>query len=166
MKPSAELRILPATLDQANFAIERWHRHHKPVRGHRFSILCFDNGRLCGAAVIGRPTGKENPQYVWVEVTRLVTDGTKNACSCLYAAAARAAKAMGFVRIQTFILDSEPGISLRAAGWEFDGFSDGGDWNSATRTGRRTDQPQGPKQRWKKELNAALPSRDLLLRYW
>lgn len=62
---------------------------------------------------------------------------------------------MGFVRVQTFILESEVGVSLKAAGWEFERVSAGGDWNVPSRGGRRTDQPQQAKQRWKKELNAA-----------
>jgi hypothetical protein len=60
---------------------------------------------------------------------------------------------MGYERIQTFILDTEPGVSLKAAGWEFDGESGGGDWNVPSRGGRRTDQPQQRKHRWKKTLN-------------
>ena len=36
------------------------------------------------------------------------TDGTKNACSVLYAAAWRAARAMGYKKLITYILDSEP----------------------------------------------------------
>jgi hypothetical protein len=143
------------TLDQANALVVRWHRHHKPVHGYRFAIGIEDDGRPCGAAIIGRPVGRGNPQYEWAEVTRLVTDGTFNACSKLYGAAARICKEMGFERVQTFILDSESATTLRAAGWVFDGFSDGGDWNRPSRIGRRTDQPQQPKQRWKKELNPA-----------
>ena len=146
------LKIVPLTLKQANAIVTNLHRHHKPSRGHRFSIGVANDGCLVGAAIIGRPVGRECPQYTWVEVARLVTDGTKNACSILYAAAARAAKEMGFERIQTYILEDEPGTSLRAAGWVFDGMTEGGDWNTPTRKGRRTDQPQCPKQRWKKEL--------------
>jgi hypothetical protein len=82
------------------------------------------------------------------EVTRLVTDGTPNACSMLYGAAARAADAMGFDRIQTFILEDEPGTSLKAAGWTFEGMTEGGDWNRPSRGGRRVDQPMIRKQRW------------------
>jgi hypothetical protein len=86
------------------------------------------------------------------EVTRLVTDGTKNACSTLYGAAARACAAMGFERIQTYILITEPGTSLKAAGWRFDGQTAGGNWNRRSRTGRRTDQPMCAKQRWVRDL--------------
>jgi hypothetical protein len=139
-------------LDEANTLVTKWHRHHKKTHAHRWSIGIERDGVLCGAAIVGRPVGRRNPQYAWAEVIRLVTDGEKNACSKLYAACARICREMGYTRIQTFILDDETGISLRAAGWEFDGMSAGGDWNQPSRGGRRTDQPQQPKQRWKKEL--------------
>lgn len=143
------LRVVPLTLKQANKLIAQLHRHHKPVVGHRFSIgVITADGRLVGAAVIGRPVARMVSQYDVAEVTRLVTDGTRNACSILYAAAARACQAMGFVAVQTYILADEPGTSLRAAGWSLIGVTEGGDWNRPSRGGRRTDQPLVPKQRW------------------
>jgi hypothetical protein len=139
------------TLAEANALIAQFHRHHKPVVGHRFTIGAEDaTGRVVGAAVTGRPVARKTPQYRVVEVTRLVTDGTYNACSMLYAASARAAEAMGYDKIQTFILDEELGTSLKASGWEFEGYTDGGDWNRPSRGGRRVDQPQDRKQRWSK----------------
>lgn len=147
------LEIVPLTLKQANDLVSELHRHHKPVVGHRFSIGVKDEtGALHGAAIVGRPTGRKNPQYDWAEVTRLVTNGEKNACSILYAACARIAKEMGFKRIQTFILEEETGVSLKAAGWKYEQMSEGGNWNVPSRGGRRTDQPQQAKQRWKKEF--------------
>jgi hypothetical protein len=147
------MRIAPLTLSQANEMISRWHRHHKPVQGHRFSIAALkDDGTPVGAAVVGRPVAMKTEQYSVAEVTRLVTDGTKNACSLLYGAAARICREMGFVKIQTFILDSEQGISLKAAGWEFDGITDSAPQKWHSREGRRFDQPSGPKQRWVKRL--------------
>jgi hypothetical protein len=146
------LRVVPLTLAQANDLVERLHRHHKPARGHRFSIGVERDGEIVGAAVVGRPVSRGFDSYRVAEVTRLVTDGTRDACSMLYGAAARIARDMGFDRIQTYILDSEPGTSLRAAGWTLEGVTAGGDWNhSAAYQGtRRTDQPMGPKQRWVK----------------
>lgn len=87
-----------------------------------------------------------------LEVLRLCTDGTANACSFLYAAAAKAGRDLGYLAIQTFILAEEPGTSLTAAGWVKLGESDGGDWNGEVRTGRRQDQPQGPKHKYGKVL--------------
>jgi len=87
-------------------------------------------------------------------VTRLCTDGHKNACSFLYARAARACREMGFSRIQTFILPDECGASLRGAGWACDGLSRNAGKGWATRN-RRQDQPQGPKVRWSLQLVCA-----------
>jgi hypothetical protein len=146
------MRIIPLTLVQANDLVARWHRHHKPVQGHRFSIGCEHNGHLCGAAIVGRPVARLTDQYMVIDVARLVTDGTKNACSFLYAAAARIAREMGFREIQTFILDEETGVSLKAAGWEYVGLSTGGDgWQS--RNKRRADQPIAPKKKYRKVLH-------------
>jgi hypothetical protein len=77
------------------------------------------DGKLVGVATIGRPLSGIH-QDKWVEVTRLATDGTPNACSFLYGAAARAAFALGYKRIQTYIMKEEPGASLKGAGWLFD----------------------------------------------
>lgn len=147
------LKARPLTIKQANELIISLHRHHKKVQGHRFSIGAMDGDEIVGAVVVGRPVARAVPQYEVAEVTRLVTNGHKNACSFLYAAAARAAKAMGFLKIQTYILESEPGISLKAAGWQIEKKTKGGDWNTPARRGRRTDQPQVKKQRWSKILN-------------
>lgn len=145
------LRVVPLTLKQANELVASDHRHHKPAQGHRFSIGAVLDGLTVGACIVGRPVAPKTNQYTICEVTRLVTNGTKNACSLLYSASARAARAMGFVHIQTFILETECGISLKAAGWEFDGWSEGGDgWQS--RSGRRDDQPTCRKGRWLKRF--------------
>ena len=150
------LHIRPATLAQLNEGVALLHRHHKKVQGHRFSLLVIDDeGVIRGACSVGRPVARALDPNTTAEVTRLVTDGTKNACSMLYAAAARACAAMGFLYIQTYILDIEPGTSLKAAGWVFDGTTAGGDWNHSKKNAgtRRIDQPMGPKQRWKKILS-------------
>jgi hypothetical protein len=149
------LRVKPLTLKQANAAVGEWHRHHKLAVGHRWSIGVYAGDELVGAAIVGRPVARLTPQYSIAEVSRLVTNGTKNGCSILYAACARAARAMGFDEIQTFILADEPGTSLRAAGWQEDPkVSDGGDWNRPSRTGRRKDQPAGKKRRFYRFLTS------------
>ena len=153
------LRVVPLTLAQLNAFVVEHHRHHKKVQGHRFSLGVVDDNRsgaaMAGACSVGRPVARGCDAYLTAEVTRLVTDGTKNSCSILYAAAARACTAMGFKKIQTYILEDEPGTSLKASGWHLDGLTTGGDWNhsKANAGKRRTDQPQGVKQRWVKDLN-------------
>jgi hypothetical protein len=152
------MRVIPIELTEANALVTAWHRHHKEVQGHRFSLGAVDDqGVLHGAVVVGRPVARlaGSPRAV-AEVTRLA-DGTPNVCSALYAAAARACKAMGFERIQTYILEDETGTSLKASGWVYDGPAGGGQWKHSDGKPRRTDQPIGLKGRWVKSLNEAQP---------
>jgi len=155
-----KLSVVPIELEQANEAIAAWHRHHQPCVGHRFSLGAVDqDGVLHAAAVIGRPVARlsGHPSKV-LEVSRLVSDGTRNCCSMLYSAAARVGREMGFERIQTYILaDEETGVSLRASGWQCEGVAGGGQWKHTDGKARRTDQPTGKKMRWAKELNATRP---------
>lgn len=147
--------MIPLELAEANALVNQWHRHHAPAQGHRFSIGAIDNdGILHGAAIIGRPVARlaGSPRDV-LEVVRLVTDGTENCCSILYAAAARAGAALGFRRIQTYVLESERGTSLKASGWTCEGPAGGGQWNHSDGKPRRTDQPTEIKRRWAKDLS-------------
>ena len=111
------LRLVPVTLKQANAFVAAHHRHHKPVTGHKFSIGCEQDGQLVGVAIAGRPVSRHLDNGLTLEVTRLCTTGAQNACSMLYAAAARAARAIGYRKIITYTLDNEQGASIRAAGW-------------------------------------------------
>ncbi|RKN09652.1 XF1762 family protein [Streptomyces radicis] len=148
-----KLHLRPLTLKQANQLVAELHRHHKPVVTHRFSIGLYDeNGVMHGAVIVNKPVARLTPQYKVAEVSRLVTDGTPNACSMLYGAAARAAQAMGFERIQTYILNSEPGTSLKASGWKLEGITKATPWNNKTRK-RNDSHPVVDKQRWGKRLN-------------
>ena len=61
----------------------------------------------------------------------------------------RAAKALGYKRIITYTLASEPGTSLRAAGWKCEGKSGGKRW-TGKRSGRVPDWPEESKMRWAK----------------
>lgn len=149
------LSATPITLAVAKSFVGDFHRHHKAPVGHRFSIGCSNGAQLVGVVVVGRPVARKTEQYRIAEVTRLCTDGTKNACSFLYSLAARIAKEMGFDSIQTFILPTENGVSLKAAGWTFDGISNAASWQ--TRSNRRTDQPTERKQRWVKKLKGSTP---------
>lgn len=112
-------------LSEANDFVAEHHRHHKPVQGHLFSLGAVLGEKIVGVAIVGRPVSRHRDDGMTAEVTRLCTDGTKNACSFLYGAAARAAFALGFTRIGTYILASEPGTSLTATGWRLIGETDG-----------------------------------------
>lgn len=154
------MKIVPLELKALNALVASLHRHHKPVQGHRFSIGVEHAGKIVGGCSVGRPTARLTNQKTVVEVTRLVTDGTKNACSILYAAAARVSSELGYDKIQTFILEDEPGISLIAAGWKMEAESKGGSWTRESRPNRRMDQPQGKKHRYAKVLNLSVIGAD------
>ena len=146
------MKAVRVELSEANAFVAKLHRHHKLVVGHRFSIGAEHSGILVGCVIVGRPVARNTDQKNVAEVTRLVTDGTKNACSFLYSQAARAAKELGFTSIQTFILPEETGVSLKAAGWMNLGTCKAGSWHS--RVNRRHDQPEQPKVKWNKVLSS------------
>ena len=128
-----KLRSVPLPLDEANAFVVEHHRHHKPVVGHKFSIGAALGGKIVGVVIVGRPVSRHRDDGATLEVTRLCTDGTKNACSFLYGAAARAAFALGFQRIGTYTLPEEGGASLRGAGWKLIGERGGGAWGRQER---------------------------------
>lgn len=141
--------VVPLPLAEANAFVARHHRHHGPVVGHKFALGLADrDGQVRGVAIVGRPVARMLDDGLTLEVTRLATDGSKDACSALYGAARRAAFALGYRKLVTFILRSEPGTSLRAAGWKVVGeASGGGTWSRPSRP-RVDAHPLEPKLRW------------------
>lgn len=152
------MELVHVELKEANDFVESLHRHHKRVQGHRFSLGAKQDGKLIGVAIVGRPVGGQH-QSDWVEVTRLCTDGSHNACSFLYGAAARAGKALGFKRIQTYILDTESGTSLKASGWTFERMSHPPGWHhDGPRKARHVPEHlKKKKQLWFKQLEKEVP---------
>ena len=130
------LELVPITLGEANEFVRCFHRHHKPVVGHKFSIGLSESKSaesVVGVCIVGRPVSRHLDNGWTLEVTRCCTDGTKNACSMLYGAAWRAAKAIGYKRLITYTLRDEGGVSLYAAGWRCVGEAGGGNWNVRSR---------------------------------
>ena len=144
------LELTPVSLAVANAFVANHHRHHKPVVGHKYSIGAQRGDVLVGVAIVGRPVSRYLDNGITLEVNRLCTDGTKNACSFLYAAAWRAAKAMGYKKLITYTLDTESGTSLKAAGFRCAGLAGGKQW-----TGKRAPPaplcPQQMKYRYERE---------------
>lgn len=136
---------------EAALFVERHHRHHKAPQGHKFSLGLFINKKLIGVAIVGRPTARLLGGKGILEVTRLCTDGTRNACSQLYSAAAREAKKRGAVKIITYILVSENGASLKASGWQKDKEVKGQSHNRPSRP-RADKAPICAKKRYAKDL--------------
>tara|TARA_R100001443_G_scaffold105007_1_gene113906 strand:- start:119 stop:568 length:450 start_codon:yes stop_codon:yes gene_type:complete len=147
---SQKLQIVPVRLREANALIDRWHRHHKPARGCLFCVGVATGGDVVGVAVVGRPVARHLDDGWTAEVVRVATDGTTNACSALYGAAWRAARAIGYRKIVTYTLPQEGGASLRGAGWVvLDERAGGGSWNRQDRP-RLDEHPTQIKIRWGK----------------
>ena len=155
------LEIRPCDLKTATAFVFQNHRHNKPPNGHKYSIACYDGDRLCGVVMVGRPVARLLDDGMTLEVTRNCTDGTKNACTILYGAACRAAKALGYKRIITYTLEEEPGTSLKASNWQKDGTTGGDTWDRPSRPrtlvqttlfGEEVKYSTGKKTRWVKTL--------------
>lgn len=141
------LRLVPISISDANEFVRQHHRHHRPSVSGLFAVACAQGERVCGVAVIGRPVARGLQDGYTAEVTRVATDGTRNACSMLYGAAWRAAKALGYRRLVTYTLATETGTSLRAAGWRVVGEVTGRSWDCPSRP--RVDRhPTQNKIRW------------------
>lgn len=142
------LELQPLTYAEACEYIRLHHRHHEPPQGHKFSIGCSSGGVVVGVIMVGRPVARHLDDTWTAEVTRCCTDSTKNVASKLYAAAWRAARAMGYKRLITYTLKTEPGTSVRAAGWRvLNSTAGGGSWNRKERT-RVDKHPLGQKTLW------------------
>jgi hypothetical protein len=127
------LTAIPLSLAEANQFVAVHHRHHRPVVGHKFSIGATLGDSVVGVCIVGRSVSRRRDDGLTLEVARLCTDGARNACSFLYGKAARAAFALGYARIGTYILNTESGVSLRAAGWRCLGERRGGSWSVPSR---------------------------------
>lgn len=127
------LKLQPITFKQANEFVSSHHRHHKPVVGCKFCVGVSDGSNLRGVAIIGRPVARSLDDGYTLEVNRCCTDGAKNACSMLYSAAWRAARALGYKKLITYILASESGTSLRASGYREIGTVRGRSWSCPSR---------------------------------
>lgn len=141
------MSLIPLPLDEANAFVEQHHRHHPPVVGHKFSMGAVKDDRVVGVAIVGRPVARRLDDGMTLEVTRVCTDGTPNACSFLYSAAWRATRALGYLRLVTYTLATESGASLRAAGWQVVGETPGRSWSCPSRP-RVDKHPLQMKLRW------------------
>lgn len=148
-----ELLAVPIDLKEANAYVATLHRHHDPVHRDKFRLACTDHsGKLHGVIQVGRPVSRHLDDGKTLEVVRCCTDGTQNACSFLYSRAARIAKELGYKKIITYILETESGASIKAAGWQHDGMTKGNrSWDCPSRP-RQTTAPRCVKQRWIKHL--------------
>ena len=143
------VEVTPINLDEANAFVASLHRHHKPVPGCKFCVAVSKDGCVVGVAIVGRPVSRHLDDGWTLEVNRCCTDGSRNACSMLYGASWKVAKALGYRRLITYTLPEEGGASLRASGWRLLGERGGGNWNSRARPRVDTDELlRGQKLLW------------------
>ena len=141
------LELQPITFAEACVFIEEHHRHHGVPVGHKFSIGLNDGEKVVGVIVVGRPVARGLDDGWTAEVTRCCTDGTPNACSKLYSAAWRAARAMGYRRMVTYTMNTEGGSSLLASNWRVVAEVEGRSWSCPSRP-RVDKHPLQGKLRW------------------
>lgn len=144
------MQIIPITFKEASKFVNSYHRHHKATVGCKFCIGVKKDDKLVGVAICGRPVSRYLDNGLTLEINRLCTDGTRNACSMLYSACVRVAKEMGYKKIITYILESENGASLRASNFKYDGIAGNKIWSGE----RKKDNgvPQEMKKRYVYEV--------------
>ena len=107
----------PIGLTEAKRFVIEHHRHCVDPTGWKFGTSLWLGDELRAVGTAGRPTGRGFDDGLTIECTRVCTLGDHNACSMLYGALCRAAKALGYRRAITYTLASEAGVSPAAAGF-------------------------------------------------
>lgn len=149
-----KLTVREVRLRDAGAFVNLYHRHLASPIGHLFSLGCFIDDVMVGAAIVSRPVARRLDDGHTVEITRLASNGTRNVCSKLLGAARREAERRAYHRVVTYTMACEPGASLRAAGFESQGPAGGGTWSRWDR--KRGDRhPTERKQRWSATTAAA-----------
>lgn len=144
------LELVPVTHREAFAFVEAHHRHSVVPAG---AVVCLGAGRgetLEGVAILGRPVARGLQDGFTLEVLRLCTpseDAARNACSFLYAASWRAARALGYRRLVTYTRTDEAGTSLVAANWRVVGEVKGRSWHTPSRPRDDRDE-RVPRLRW------------------
>lgn len=142
------LTLQPITFREACAFVDALHRHHEAPQGWLFGVAANDGARVVAVAISGRPVSRHLDDGWTVEVTRMCSDGARNACGFLYTASRAIAFATGYRRALTYTLAEEEGTSLRAIQWlEHAEDRGGGSWTRRKRA-REDKAPQGPKRLW------------------
>lgn len=158
------IKLCPVDFSEANAFVTQYHRHHGKVVGAKFCVGAFDTeqGCVCGVVIVGRPVARMLDDGWTLEVTRLCVGPQAPSGSCvaskLYGASRRAAFALGYKRLITYTLSTEPGTSLRAAGWKLLGEAGGGSWNHPGRP-RVDKHPTQMKLKWEAVAMQEPPAR-------
>ena len=130
------IRLAPLPLRHAKEWVALYHSHHKPPVGHLWSVGAYSGEELIGCVIVSRPVAPALQAAGCMEVTRLCTNGHKNAASKLLGAAWGAAKAMGCRRMVSYTRVDEDGTPYRAAGWVATHRTEGRSWTSGNKRDR------------------------------
>ena len=141
-----KLRVVPCTITRARAFVGAHHRHLAPPLSGLFAVGIARGEEIVGVAIVGRPVARKLQDGDTAEVTRVCTEGERNGCSMLLAACRRGAHALGYRRLITYTLTSEPGTSLRAAGWQEVAKVRGRSWSCSSRP--RPPNAARDKRRW------------------
>jgi hypothetical protein len=153
------------TLDAVSWAevkqfVRLWHRHNKPPVGFKVLIGAYNGTELIGVGILGRPINRILQDRGYLEVTRVCIKPCHphglewNACSMLYGRLCREAKKRGAKKVCTYVLTSESGISVRAAGFEQVKFVRGRKWRCKARPDA-TDQIVSTVDKWRYDREVA-----------
>ena len=142
------IEIVPIVQRQARKWVNDTHRHLKAPRGDLYRTSLVAHGNLVAVGIAGRPCRTLQDGRT-AEILRIASlaEVDVNACTRLYGALVRAGRALGYRRHVTYTLKDEPGTSLRAANFEDDGLTEGGEWDRPSRKRSKARQ-SGPKRRW------------------
>ena len=158
------MKLAPISRSEARLFVAKHHRHNHAPSVAIFQVSLRDeDGTIHGVAFGGIPNARMLNDGCTLEVVRVATDGTRNACSMLYSACCRAGAALGYERAVTYTLVSENGASLKASGWtedtDYEGNHDPDGWVRQRHArglaidlfGTRA-RPLEAKRRWWKQL--------------
>jgi hypothetical protein len=151
------MMAVPVNIGDARAFVDRHHRHHRAPLSGLFAIGCAmqDGSAFCqccggivGVVIVGRPVARALDDEWTCEITRLACfPEARNAPSFLYRSAWRAARAMGYRKLVTYTLASEPGSSLLGAGFISVAEVRGRSWHTPSRP-RIDKHPTEDKIRW------------------
>lgn len=154
------MKVVPMSIQTAKGFVGALHRHNRPPVSGLFAAAVEDAGDIVGVVICGRPVARALDDGQTLEITRVATNGARNANSMLYGAALRAARALGYRRVYTYTLAEESGASLRAVGFTQDAeLAARATWSCPSRPRMQQDlfgeerRPPGAKVRWVVEFN-------------
>ena len=142
------MEAVPLHLREANEFVGQHHRHNRPTVGGKFALGASQDGKLVGVAIAGRPVARRLDDGKTLEILRVATDGTPNACSFLYSRCAKIARLLSYIKVITYTLESEGGAALRAVGAKPTGPLESHEWSNPARPRKSQQVYHEPKYRW------------------